>query len=535
MLYGVAVLHSCVQERRKFGPLGWNIPYEFNQGDLIASIQAVQNHLDDMDPKKGVSWPAVRYMFGEVHYGGRVTDDRDKRLLNTFCSTWFGDFMFAEKFVFYKGYQIPVKKTIGEYLDFIETMPLVDTPEVFGLHPNADITYMTTMAKEVLGTIVDIQPKDGSSSAGESREDAVARMCNEFLEKLPADFVPHEVRARLKKMGNVQPMNIFLRQEIDRMQRVIRLVRSTLSDLLLAIDGTIIMSEKLRDALDNMYDARVPKAWRDISWLSATLGFWFTELLERHAQFYTWCFDGRPNSFWMTGFFNPQGFITAMRQEITRAHKGWALDGVVCANDVTKMNTKDEVTAPPKEGVYIYGLYLEGAGWDRRNSQLCDPTPKVLHTLLPIVHLFAINATGERDKRLYRKFSHNNPTKHILTNFVYRMPSVPQAPPNGSGIYRHARSAHESQSRQVGHARRCFTLRHQVNAHFPFHYTTNSKNKSSIIHSEKSLFESTQEGRKIASKFMQMIGTNPGPMRNQTTKLSYATQLPWQFPPISAI
>lgn len=65
-------------------------------------------------------------------------------------------------------------------------------------------------------------------------------------------------------MGPFQPMNIFLRQEIDRMQRIIALVRHTLVDLKLAIDGTIIMSENLRDALDCMYDARIPARWMKV-------------------------------------------------------------------------------------------------------------------------------------------------------------------------------------------------------------------------------------------------------------------------------
>ena len=158
-----------------------------------------------------------------------------------------------------------------------------------------------------------------------------------------------------------------------------------LVDLKLAIEGTIIMSPDLRDAMDSMYDARVPKQWQQISWESSTLGFWFTEFLERTNQFTRWChyvgsfatghrffffrsepklnvwniFQGKPKVFWMAGFFNPQGFLTAMRQEVTRAPKGWALDSVVLYSAVTRLN-REEVMEPPAEGVYIHGLYLEG-------------------------------------------------------------------------------------------------------------------------------------------------------------------------------
>uniref|UniRef100_A0A8C3UTG6 Dynein axonemal heavy chain 5 n=1 Tax=Catharus ustulatus TaxID=91951 RepID=A0A8C3UTG6_CATUS len=403
LLYAVAFLHTTVQERRKFGPLGWNIPYEFNQADFAASVQFVQNHLNDVGVKQGVNWSCVRYMLGEVQYGGRVTDDLDKALLNTYARVWFGEHIFSEEFCFYKGYVIPKGNTVEDYLQYIEQLPVIDTPEVFGLHPNADITYQTNLANETFSTIVSIQPKDSSTRGGETREAVVQHLADEMLEKLPPDYNPHEVKAQFQKMGAFQPMNIFLRQEIDRMQLVISRVRTTLTDLKLAIDGTIIMSEELQDALDNIYDARIPKLWFRISWESTTLGFWFTELLERNQQFSNWLQDGRPNQFWMTGFFNPQGFLTAMRQETTRMNlaKGWELDSVVLYSEVTKMMKEDVVGPPPADigGVYIHGLFLEGAGWDRRNSRLMESAPKVLFTSLPVVHVYAISTTALNDPR----------------------------------------------------------------------------------------------------------------------------------------
>lgn len=103
-----------------------------------------------------------------------------------------------------------------------------------------------------------------------------------------------------------------------------------------------------------------------------------------------------------------------MRQEITRAHKGWALDSVVLANEVTKY-LKEDISSPPAEGVYVYGLFLDGAGWERRNCRLVEPQPKVLFTPLPVVRIYAVNALGAKDARLFECPVYKKPRRTDLT------------------------------------------------------------------------------------------------------------------------
>lgn len=52
---------------------------------------------------------------------------------------------------------------------------------------------------------------------------------------------------------------------------------------------------------------------------------------------------------------------------------------------------REDITSQPNEGVYIHGLFLDGAGWDRRASKLIESTPKVLFTPLPVAWVYAIN------------------------------------------------------------------------------------------------------------------------------------------------
>ncbi len=87
-------------------------------------------------------------------------------------------------------------------------------------------------------------------------------------------------------------------------------------------------------------------------------------------------------------------------QEVTRAHKGWALDSVVLHNEITRFN-KEDIVSSPTEGVYVHGLFLEGASLDRRTGKLMESKPKVLYEQMPVIHIRAVNTTAGKEPRLY--------------------------------------------------------------------------------------------------------------------------------------
>ena len=91
--------------------------------------------------------------------------------------------------------------------------------------------------------------------------------------------------------------------------------------------------------LDALFMARVPSKWVKVSQLvSPNMGVWFANILKRAEQFTAWLQNGRPLCFWLLGFFNPTGFLTANRQEVCRKHNkdGWALDDVITHTQVAK-------------------------------------------------------------------------------------------------------------------------------------------------------------------------------------------------------
>ena len=341
----------------------------------------------------------------------------DRRLFMAYTEAWLSANTLASTFSFSPdrpintssvnfAYKIPNFVEMSDYMSYINTFPDVDSPEVLGLHPNADLTFRFKEVNQLLDTIVETQPKQSSGqSGGKTREELVYEKCEELKETVPIDYVEDEYEERIIALGGFQvPLNIFLYQEVQRLQAAIDKVRSTLGLVMQGIKGEIVVTGEILDSINAIHDARVPKSWLynpagdEVSWLSPTLGAWYSSLIARDIQYRTWLNNGRPNSYWLTGFFNPQGYLTAVQQEITRAHKNenWALDSVVVHAEITEIMNPDNVKSTPKEGFYVHGLFMDGAAWRTHDGTLQESEPKTLFSPMPIMLVTAVTKTSKK-------------------------------------------------------------------------------------------------------------------------------------------
>ena len=406
LLFALCFMHSCVQERRKFGALGWCVPYEYNVGDITACILFLERHLY----AGPISWSTFQYMVAEVQYGGKITQQVDRRIFNTYTQVWLTPQTCAEGYAFNPKepilpipknfqYTIPKGTELAEYRAFIDGFPEIDSPEILGLHPNADLTFRLKEVGSILTTLGETQPKGGGGGGGESREDIVLAKSAELLERLPEQYNEDDYKAKIQKLGGLSvPLNIFLFQEVQRLADVLAKVKFMLGQLQLAIKGEVVMTGELQGALDKMAAAAVPHTWTftpagdEFSWIMPTLGLWFSSLISRDDQDRSWLNTGRPNCYWMTGWFNPTGFLTAMKQEVTRKHKAdkWALDDVVYRTETQPKDRPDQVTQAPAEGVYVHGLQLDGAAFSKKDGILEESEPKKLFSALPVLYVSGI-------------------------------------------------------------------------------------------------------------------------------------------------
>lgn len=172
ILFALCYFHAVVAERRKFGPQGWNRNYPFNVGDLTISVNVLFNYLESNNK---VPFEDLRYLFGEIMYGGHITDDWDRRLCRNYLIEYMQPELIDGDLQFAPGFFAPPNTDYIGYHRFIDDRLPPESPYLYGLHPNAEIGFLAYTSEVMFKTIFEMQPRDAGAAAGAgmSREEKV--------------------------------------------------------------------------------------------------------------------------------------------------------------------------------------------------------------------------------------------------------------------------------------------------------------------------------------------------------------------------
>ncbi|KAG1668463.1 hypothetical protein FOA52_005236 [Chlamydomonas sp. UWO 241] len=398
LLFSLTYFHSVLLERRKFRTLGLNIPYDFNDTDFGVSDDLLKSYLDAYE---ATPWDALKYLIAEANYGGRVTDELDRRVLNSYLNRFYTeDALAVPNYPLspLPTYYIPDNGSLQSFRDYIVTLPTTDRPEAFGQHSNAEISYLIADSKVLLDSLTSLQPRSvATGGGGMKREDLVLAIAADLIEQVPT---PWNLEAVMKAKGDdLSAQHVVLFQEIERYNVLLVRVRSSCVELVKGIKGLVVMSTDLDVIFDALFNAKVPATWLKTYPSLKPLGAWTRDLLARIEQLRNWVDDTYPKFYWLGGFTYPTGFLTAVLQTTARKNSV-PIDTLSFEYTIVNLDER-EIQGQPKEGVYVKGCFLEGAGWDFENSCLCEPEPMELIVPMPILHFKPVENKKRNAKGIY--------------------------------------------------------------------------------------------------------------------------------------
>ena len=457
-----------------------------------------------------VPWEALTYVTGHIHYGGRVTDDWDRRCVLSLLDRFYCEDALRDGYCFAApadeggpmggpvgigdgdhgedaaatggamesaegaaDYVAPPPGSLDDYRTYVDALPADDAVGLFGMHENAKISHGLAEAAAVLRTIVDIQPRLGATGGAGSSESTAASLALRLTEELPAPLLRSEaLRGSLGTVGEdghvdvgaLTSLQLVLLHEIEHFNTLIATIARSLEDLQLAISGALVMSADLERMLSSMLRGEVPAMWAKVAYPSLKpLGSWYSNLQERVAFMRGWLVGYRPpERFALPHFFMPQGFLTGVLQMHARKHRtpidflafAYKLLDEPSPEILASAATHQKAVAkpggaradadgadafvpapPPEDGVFVEGLYLAGARYNRTLRELQPPRSKQMVDPLPAIHFLPVEGhvrdEGSYECPLYKTSARAGTlsTTGASTNFIVALEvPTPRAP-----------------------------------------------------------------------------------------------------------
>lgn len=314
------------------------------------------------------------------------------------------------------GFRSPDPTTLDYegYLTYVDEKLPQDSPTMFGLHPNAEIGYLTNWTSSIFETILSLGGGGGSGGGAGGGTSAVKEQMDYFIKQLPDPFQMITINEMAEPLLSQEsgPFVVVALQECQRMNGLITEIRRSLIELDKGMKGQLNMSQPMEDLIKaisiNQWPGRNPFSqcrWESKAWPSMkNLISQFGDMLSRIAQLTTWSTDlVTPYSLWLPGLFNPTSYLTAVMQ-VTARRTGMPLDQMTTETHVTTFLKPDVVDHTPVDGAYVHGFYIEGARWPTGDEagepemltgtpiagNLVDGRLKELLPAMPVIYVKAV-------------------------------------------------------------------------------------------------------------------------------------------------
>merc|ERR1719204_2893240 len=257
---------------------------------------------------------------------------------------------------------------------------------------------MTQEADAMFSCLTQLLPKT-SIGGGKTKEEILMEQAQMIQKKTPK-VIDIENLQKMYPTAYEESMNTVLVQEAIRYNKLLEVMNKSLADLQKAIKGLMVMTKELDLMGTSLYNNLTPPEWETVAYPSLKpLASWVQDLVERMDFIVKWIKDGIPKIFWISGFFFPQAFLTGTKQNFARKYVK-PIDTISFDFRVLHDNVESIVDGP-EDGCYIYGLYLEGCGWNKEQWVLDDSKPKELFVFMPGVWLLPVPHRKKPDDGIY--------------------------------------------------------------------------------------------------------------------------------------
>lgn len=419
----LAWFHAVIQERLRYAPLGWSKKYEFGESDLRSACDTVDTWLDDtakgrqnISPDK-IPWSALKTLMAQSIYGGRVDNEFDQRLLNTFLERLFttrsfdSEFKLACKVDGHKDIQMPDGIRREEFVQWVELLPDTQTPSWLGLPNNAEKVLLTTQGVDMISKMLKMQMLEDEDDLAYAETEKKARP-DSSSDGRPAwmrtlhttasnwlHLIPQTLSHLKRTVENIKdPLFRFFEREVKMGAKLLQDVRQDLADVVQVCEGRKKQTNYLRTLINELVKGILPRSWSHYTVPAGmTVIQWVSDFSERVKQLQSISQAAASGGakelknihVCLGGLFVPEAYITATRQYVAQANS-WSLEELCLEVNVT---TSQSATLDACS-FGVTGLKLQGATCGNNKLSLSS----AISTVLPLTQLRWVKQTNAERK-----------------------------------------------------------------------------------------------------------------------------------------